>query len=140
MNKIKIIEDQYKEFSKNISYWLPEGIVEVDLMLLQRLNLLQYHSSQKKDPRLTRYFHVIESSEKITLFNDLFVVWIVPDKIAQSPITYTLIALNPKQPHLELAYSTTGVYNTSKLVLRILEKFLEEIQENEEILSYLNIG
>jgi hypothetical protein len=46
-----------------------------------------------------------------------------------------LIALNQKGiPRLELAFLTTDVYNTSKLVLRILEKFLHEIQENEESL------
>lgn len=138
MNNISIIEDSYKKYVKNINKWLPEGIVDVDLNLLQRLGLLHYHDPLKRDPRLTRYFHVIESEDKITLINELFVVWIIPDKLGHSAITYTLIALNPNQPHLEMAYSTTGVYNSSKLVLRILEKYLEEIQENEDLITNLN--
>ena len=117
---------------------MPEGIIDVDLDLLHKMGLLHYHDSVKRDARLTRYFHVLESTDKITLINDLFVVWIVPDKIGHAAVTYTLIALNPDQPHLELAYSTSGVYNSSKLVLRILEKYLEEIQENEDFIMNLN--
>lgn len=137
MNEMSIIENSYKLYAKNLSKWLPEGVIDVDLSLLQKLDLLHYHDPLKKNPRLTRYFHVIESNDKITLINDLFVVWIVPDKAGPTPMTYTLIALNPSQPHLELAYSTTGVYNSSRLVLRILEKFLEEIQENEDLMATL---
>lgn len=138
MNNMSIIEDCYQKYIKNIKNWLPEGIIEVDLCLLHKLDLLHYHDPQRRDPRLTRYFQVLESNEKITLMNEHFVVWIIPDKIGQSAITYTLIALNPNQPHLELGYSTSGVYNSSRLVLRVLEKFLEEIQENEDFLASLH--
>lgn len=138
MNNITIIEESYRKYIKDINKWLPEGVVDVDLPLLQKLGLLNYHDPLKRDPRLTRYFHVLESNDKITLINEIFVVWIVPDKIGASAVTYTLIALNPSHPHLELAYSTTGVYNSSRLVLRVLEKFLEEIQENEDLITHLN--
>jgi hypothetical protein len=138
MTDITIIEDSYKKYIRDINKWMPEGIIDVDLNLLQRLGLLHYYDQLNKDAKLTRYFHVLESNEKITLINETFVVWIVPDRIGHTAITYTLIALNPAHPHLELVYSTTGVYNSSKLVLRILEKFLEEIQENEDIIMNLN--
>lgn len=137
MENITNIENHYKKYINDIAKWLPEGIIDVDLDLLQKLGLLHYHDPKKRDPRLTRYFHVLESNDKITLINDVFVVWIIPDKMGQAPITYTLIAINPNQPHLELAYSTTGVYNSSRLVLRVLEKFLEEIQENEDLIVTL---
>jgi hypothetical protein len=38
---------------------------------------------------------------------------------------------------LELCFITSGVYNTSRLVLRVLEKFLVEIEENEKLLKTL---
>lgn len=118
--------------------WLPEDIITVDLNLLQRLHLLNHAGEEEQDPSLTRYFHVIESDEKITLINEQFVVWIVPEKVEEVAITYTLVAVNKKsEPELQLAFVNTGVYNTSKLVLNVLEKLLQDIQENEETLKKL---
>lgn len=136
MDDISQIEECYKKYIKNIHSLLPEGIIEVDLRLLQKYNLLTYHRKDKQDKTLTRYFHVIETSEKITLINDQFIVWIIPEKLNYIPITYTLIALNhEEQPHLELAFAASGCYNSSRLVLRLLETFLLEIQETEDLLS-----
>ncbi|MBA3236920.1 MAG: hypothetical protein H0T62_01040 [Parachlamydiaceae bacterium] len=128
----------YKRYMGDLSHWLPEGVIEVDLALLHRLGLLKYHPEDKMHFSLTRYFNVMESPEKITLLNDQFVIWISPEKIENVPITYTLIALNlPEGPRLEMAFATWGIYNSSRLVLRILEKFLYEIQETEDLLSTL---
>ena len=138
MHNLTALEECYKKYIKDIAKWVPEGIINVDLALLQKFGLLSYNGREMHDPALTRYFHVVESNDKITLINDQFIVWIVPEKIQNNSVTYTLIALNaPDIPHLELVFSTSGVYNTSKLVLRVLEKFLYEIQENEEFISKL---
>jgi hypothetical protein len=135
MDDISQLEECFKNYIKNMNTLLPDGIIDVDLKLLQQYNLLHYHRKDKQDHSLTRYFHVIETSEKITLINDQFVVWIVPEKINNVPITYTLIALNQgNDVHLELAFATSGCYNSSRLVLRVLEMFLKEIQENEDLL------
>lgn len=138
MDDISQLEECYNKYIRNIGKWIPEGIIDIDLKVLKHFGLLNYHLKDKKDPALTRYFHVIETAEKITLVNDQFVVWIVPEKINNTPITYALIALNhPDQTHLELAFAASGVYNSSKLVLRVLEMFLQEIQETEEMLNKL---
>jgi hypothetical protein len=139
MNKNPLyLEDFYKKYMKEMSQWLPEGIIDVDLALLHRLGLLNHSSSDKLQFSLTRYFHVLESPDKITLLNDEFVIWIVPEKVNNVPTTFTLIALNrPEGPQLETAFSTWGIYNSSRLVLRILEKFLYEIQETEDLLNSL---
>ncbi len=139
MDDISHLEECYQKFIKNINSWVPEGIIDIDLKLLQKLNLLNYHKRDKNDPILTRFFNVIETTEKITLVNENFVVWIIPEKINNIPITYTLIAVNhPQGPHLELAFAASGVYNTSRLVLRVLEMFLLEIQETEDLLQKLS--
>jgi hypothetical protein len=137
MDDISQLEECYKKYMKNVTNWLPEGIIDVDLKLLKRFGLLNFHLKGKRDPALTRYFNVIETAEKITLINDQFIVWIVPEKINDTPITFTLIALNREDPHLELAFSASGVYNSSRLVLRILEMFLQEIQDTEDTLIKL---
>jgi hypothetical protein len=136
MDEINKIEKFYKKYIKNINFWIPEGVLEIDLSLLQSLNLLHHSPKIQPDSGLTRYFNVIETKEKITLVNEQFIVWIVPERVNQVPVTYTLIALNhPVSPKLELAFAASGVYNTSRLVLRVLEKYLVDIQETEEMLS-----
>lgn len=139
MHNLEYLENCYRKYIGNISDCLPEDILHVDLKLLHQLNLLHYHDPNHNDPTLTRYFHVIESDEKITLVNDDFIVWIVPERQNDDPVTYTMIALNSEdEPSLQLCFVTSGVYNTSRLVLRLLEKFLFEIQENENLIDGLN--
>ena len=73
------------------------------------------------------------------LFNDQFVVWIVPQIFDHEPVTFALVGILAEEGiHLELVFATSGVYNTSKIVLKVLERLLEDIQENEEILGNLS--
>lgn len=133
------LEASYLEYIKDLPRFVPDGIVDVDLPLLHELDLLQGDEIiTEEESNLTHSFYVVESSDKLTLFNQKFVVWIVPKLIDQIPTTYTLIALNePNSTHLEMVFTTTGIYNHSSLVLRILEKFLQQIEENEEELCKL---
>ncbi len=129
------LEKHYQTFMSDLPRFLPDGILEVDLDLLNDLGLLNVEEDIQEDT-LSHSFYVLESTEKLTLFNQKFIVWIVPKVVGQLPTTYTLVALNetqkPSQLHLEMAFATSGVYNQSNLVLRILEKFLEQIEENEK--------
>lgn len=133
MNPEELESDFLKYFS-DLKTFAPDGIVEIDLALLNELGLLACDENEKnQEDALTHNFYVVESSDKLTLFNQKYVVWIVPKLIEEKPTTYTLIAFNDKkQTHLEMVFSTSGVYNHSSLVLRILERFLEQIEENEE--------
>ena len=140
MRSLSEIEECYKKFTRDLNHWIPEGIFVVNLELLQHFDLLHFQPSAiRSDPRLNHQFHIIESSEKITLINDEFIVWIIPDRAENIPMTYTLIALNrgDVQPQLEAAFIATGIYNTSKLILKVLEKFLIDIQETENLLELL---
>lgn len=136
MDNLKKIEHSYQKYINNLNLWAPEGVIPVNLDLLQRLDLLSFQNTQTEDT-LTRYFNVVESPEKITLINDKFVIWIVPENIEGKPTTFTLIALNnPKEdPLLETVLAASGAYNTSLMILRVLEKYLKDIQENEDLLS-----
>jgi hypothetical protein len=134
MDNISSIDTCYRKYAKNLNEWLPEGLINVDIFLLQDLDILSFYNP-KNETGFTRYFQVVETDEKITLFNDQFIVWIVPEKIEDVSGTYVLIALNqPMEPKLEIAFYVKGVYNTSKMVLRVLDKMLKDIQENEELI------
>lgn len=135
------LENYYKRYVKNLNKWLPDGMIDVDIHVLQHLDLLHYHHNTyaQSDSTLTRYFQVSESDGRLTLCNDQFVIWITPDRVDNVAITHTLIALNKDEDiHLELGFTTTGIYNHSHLVLRILEKFLMEIQETENVLAKIH--
>lgn len=138
MRNLTMLEAYYKKFTDDLNIWLPEDIIEVDNDLLKQLNLKDSDRPEVEDSSLTRYFHVVEANDKITLINDQYIVWIVPEKNEDDrPVTFTFIAKNETEPQLELCFYTAGVYNTSKLVLRLLEKFLSEVEENTKILNDL---
>jgi hypothetical protein len=139
MNDIGLLEECYKRYVTNLASSSPEGILQVDMKLLKTLNLADTCYMQMPEYELNYSFHFLETEEKITLWNDRFMVWIVPESQDGQTSTYVMIALkqNP-QPKLELVFVANGVFNNSQLILRILEKFLSEIEENEgELKSYL---
>jgi hypothetical protein len=138
MDKIAELDSSYEQFIRRLPELIPDGIVHVDLKLLQKLGLLHEELESESPSSLTRFFHVVESKDKITLFNDQFVIWIVPEKVNNEPMTLVLVAIDAQtKPRLEMAFSMSGIYNTSRLVLRVLEKFLSDIQENEDLISHL---
>ena len=131
------IDNLYKQYMSNLADVAHDGIVNVDLSLLHELNLLDDADQIKEDPEdLTQYFHVIESPEKVTLFNEQFIVWIVPKTEQEVPLTFVLISLNsPSKNSLEVVFSTSGVYNTPKYVLKVLQYYLLDMLETEETLT-----
>jgi hypothetical protein len=131
------IEEAYKQFVGNLPNLAHDGITHIDLQFLHDQGLLQSIQDDAADPDdLTQYFHVIESIEKVTLFNEQFIVWIIPKMENEQPFTYVLIALNhPEKANLEVLFSTRGVYNTPKYVLKVLQHFLVDMLETEETLT-----
>src|SRR5579871_2981167 len=106
MDKIAELDSSYEQFIRHLPDLIPDGIIHVDLQLLQKMGLLHDEFSAEQIPSLTRFFHVVESKDKITLFNEQFVIWIVPEKIYNEPMTLILIALIEQgKPRLEMAFS-----------------------------------
>lgn len=137
MHNLGLIEEYYKKITNNLSDFLPEGLQNVDLDFLHMYDLLHYHHKPEvEEENLTRYFHVLESPEKITLINDEFIIWIIPSEISSPQSTYALIALNNASlPILQTGFVAKGIYNTSHLVLKVLEKLLIEIQDTENLIQ-----
>ena len=131
------LEEAYKEFTLNLQKWIPDGVMHVNLNLLQELGLLNLAQfEQTSTENLMHYFHVVETPDKVTLFNEQFAIWIVPQLADETPTTTTLIALlQSNKPHLEIAYLTSGVYNTPKYILKVLQHFLAEVQDTEAVIS-----
>ncbi|MEN9654915.1 MAG: hypothetical protein RL235_1027 [Chlamydiota bacterium] len=136
MNPIQI-EESYKEFAANLPQCAHDGIVFIDLNFLHEAGLLKALQEDPSDPDdLTQYFHVVESPEKVTLFNDHFIVWIIPKMEGNQPVTYVLIALHQQnKAQLEIVFTTKGVYNSPRYVLRVLQHFLADMLETEATLT-----
>jgi hypothetical protein len=139
MNPIQL-EEAYKDFTENFQKWAPDGFINVNLQLLQDLGLLSNTEEENSDSEsLAQQFHVIETNDKVTLFNQQFAIWIVPQVDTELPSTLILISLIQNlKPHLEIVYTTSGVYNTPQYILRVLQHFLTEVLDTEAIISSIN--
>jgi len=136
MNPIQL-EDAYKDFTDNLQQWAPDGCIHVNLQLLQDLGLLNNWDADTTAPEsLTQQFHVVETNDKVTLFNEKFAIWITPQVQTELPSTLVMIALIQGQKlHLEIIYATSGVYNTPKYILKVLQHFMTEMLDTEATLS-----
>jgi len=131
------IEQVYKDFMGKLPGCAHDGILSIDLNFLHDQGLLEALASNEEETEdLTQYFHVIESTEKVTLFNDHFIVWIIPKMEDNQPVTYVMIALNHEEkPNLEIVFTTHGVYNSPRYVLKVLQYFLSDTLETEATLT-----
>lgn len=132
-----VLDEAFKEFTKNFSKWLPDGVISVNLQVLFELGLLSTaHLEQATPDNLSHQFHVIETSEKVTLYNEQFAIWIIPQSEQDSSSTTAMIALlQNNKPHLEIVYQTSGVYNTPRYILKVLQHFLTEVLDTEAVIS-----
>ncbi|MEX1013259.1 MAG: hypothetical protein WD595_01300 [Waddliaceae bacterium] len=137
MFDLRKIEYSYQTFTQNLNYWLPDGLTVIDDAAVDEMGILKTPESERT-PAIAQYFHVVESIDKITLINQDFVVWIVPElRKKEKPVTYTLIALNKNDiPKLELGFAVTDQSSSSWVVLKILENYLKEIKETESTMHH----
>ncbi len=134
------LEEAYKRFSCDVKRWVPDGVISVDLQLLHTLGLLEGAPlfAAEAPTNTKHFFHVIETDDKVTLFNEQFAVWIVPKAEDEAKVSATMVYiawLQGTKPHLEIVFSTEGVYNTPKFILKILERFLQEVSDTEAIIA-----
>lgn len=133
--------DQLEAFFEYLSFHtveaLPDGVHDVSIKTLHNLRLLSDDTPGEALP-VAHFLQAIESESKITLFNDHFVLWIVPNNELTPPATTTFIAKRSTDSlKPEMAFKTTGIYNRSKTILRLIERYLTEIQETDSLLSHL---
>lgn len=133
MNKLFLVEEAYQRYINDLNKWPSEGILYVDMKMLQELNIVDAAGNELPGCEFSRSFQFVETDEKITLINDRFIVWIVPENIEGNLVTFTLVAVNSeKDLHLEVIVVSSGTYNNSHLVLKVMEKLLNDIEENEK--------
>ena len=81
MNHPQYFEEIYQRYVQHLPEYLPDGMIDMNLSLLQKMHLLDTEGPVTPSPHaLTHYFQVIETDEKITLLNEQFVIWIVPSQ------------------------------------------------------------
>lgn len=118
-----------------------ESIIEVNMDLLDSVGLTNEGEYVNPNEAFERSFKVIENANRITLFNNQFVIWIIPEIMDGIPATYALIGLREKGGvKLEVVFLAKGPFNSSRLVLRLLDRYLTDIQENEDLIHKIQRG
>jgi hypothetical protein len=118
-----------------------ESIIEVNMDLLDSVGLTNEGEYVNPNEAFERSFKVIENANRITLFNNQFVIWIIPEILDGIPATYALIGLRESGGvKLEVVFLAKGPFNSSRLVLRLLDRYLTDIQENEELIHKIQRG
>lgn len=140
MNRFKLTNEYFDHYKTKLDYFLPDGVERIDLDLMHRYDLLNFAPDliQRSGGEIfDSYFEVEETPEKLTLVNDQFIIWISSDEKSVIPQTLVLIALNrgEEAPHLEVGFKASGVYNNSKLIMKVLEKALLDTQETERLMT-----
>ena len=128
------IEKIFNDYIQNFPQLIHDEIIDVNLALLDELGLLENFEDDQDN--LSQFFHVVEDQDKVTLFNEQFIIWILPKLEKEIPTTYVIIVLiSNEKPHLEVVFTTSGVYNSPKYVLKVLQHFLLDMIETEATLT-----
>lgn len=138
MKDFGLLNDYYKKFSTHFHSMIPDGIYTLNLEWLHQLGALHFHPGESTQDRdFTKQFTLIESPDKLTLINHQFIIWILSEKVFDLSFSTVFIAFNEDSvdgslnPKLEAAIIASGVYNSPKILLTALEKFLSNMMENE---------
>jgi hypothetical protein len=127
MSDPKVLEEHFQNFIKNLPAFLPDGVAVVNIKLIEELGLLKIEDLEKETP------------DKITLYNDTFGIWIMPQNQETSSKTFIFIGvIQNKQPHLEMAFCTEGVFNTPKYIMKILQHYLNEVQDVQAVIASMD--
>ena len=136
MVSIEELDAFFDTMSNNVSEMLPDGILDITVKTLHNLRLLGEEPLEEGNEPVAHLLQAIESGGKITLFNDRFVLWIVPQQDVSPSSTIVYVAQHFDETiKPELGFRTTGIHNRSKTILKLIDKFLSEIQETDSVIS-----
>ena len=128
----------FQKLSAHTGEMLPDGIVDINVKVLHGLHLLSEESPIIQETPPSSLLQAIDSGGKITLYNEKFALWIVPQANATPPTTITFIARRTEEGIApEVAFRTQGIHNRSKTILRLIDRYLAEIQETESVIAGL---
>jgi hypothetical protein len=133
---IEQLDAFFEYLLSHTSELLPDGILEINLKTLHSLHLLSDENGVPGGAPPSTLLQAIESGGKITLYNERFALWIVPQKNADPSSTVVFIARRTDDGlRPEAGFRTTGIHNRSKTILRLIDRFLADIQETETVIS-----
>ena len=137
MVTIDQLDTYFETLSQNTQDFLPDGILDVNIKTLNTLHLLKEEPA-KDEIQPSHLLQAVESEGRITLFNERFALWIVPQVGAEPSCTIVYIATHEEgDVKAELGFRTSGIHNKSKTILRLIDRFLADIQETDSLLSQL---
>ena len=138
MVSMEQLDGFFQKLSANTGEFFPDGVVDINVKVLHNLGLLSDNPPVLHEAPASSLLQAVESDGRITLFNEKFALWIVPQANTAAPTTVTFIARRTGDAFSpEVAFRTQGIHNRSKTILRIIDRFLVEIQETESVIASL---
>lgn len=131
------LERYFQLFFTHLKEHLPDGLLEITPAEAE--SLLHSPDSFLTEPLLTRYFQFHELPDKMVLANHQFIIWIVPNN-STDQFTVLIAQNREPQPRLELGFVAKDLPDPSITLLKIIEKFLSEIHENEKSIQKYELG
>lgn len=133
------VEQAFLVLIANLPHFLHEKVIQVDPHQLRILGLDDQQLLLPPDQKYSYCrFCVIEAKGKLTLINEMFVVWIVPRWNSAKGQTLVVVATcqtGDIQPIT--AFTLAGWRNTPNAVLKVLEGVLIDIRENDLLCTTL---
>ena len=133
---IEQLDAFFEHLVSHTSDLLPDGIMNINVKTLHALHLLSDDTPLPGSAPASTLLQAIESGGRITLYNEKFALWVVPQKNADPASTIVFIASRTDEEiKPEIAFRTTGIHNRSKTILKLIDRFLADIQETETVIS-----
>lgn len=135
INNKSELDYYYNKIIKGVASIPKDEIVEVNQKFIDEIGIGQKDRLSTEKDRIQRRFHVVETNDRITLWNQYYVIWIIPNQMEEELKTIVLIADNrPKEPKLLNILFIKGIYNNSTFILQLIDQMLAELQENDQFI------
>ena len=136
MVSIEQLDGFFQKLSAHTGEFFPDGVVDITVRILHNLSLLSEDSPVTNEAPASSLLQAVESEGRVTLYNEKFALWIVPQANSPVPTTITYIARRTEDAiSPEVAFRTQGIHNRSKTILRLIDRYLSEIQETESVIA-----
>jgi hypothetical protein len=137
---IEQLDAFFNDLSQHTLDLLPDGILDINVKSLHALHLLSENATAPHGSiPASNLLQAIESGGKITLYNEKFALWIAPQGNADPSSTIVFIARRADDDlKPEIAFRTSGIHNRSKTILKLIDRFILDIQETESVIARLD--
>ena len=100
-----LVEHHYQSFVSDVKSNIPDGVLKITDDILEQYQISLDNDDYDDPVKPYCYFYVVENTDKITLVNNDFIVWIVPKVLDLQAVTFILVGLRDNPPTSTTSWS-----------------------------------